>query len=353
MSARIKATLRRFMGVGSPFWPGIERSFGASAARIAPHDARRVNLWPPYRELLAEFVLPNSPDAVARSPHWQTMFGEPVKTVVQKLKHRGLLVEPNNPRARIGHGRDESDLRMLCLENGLQPTGAGADLVDRLLTIDPSGWLLGYPRELLQCSDFADHLAAPRNHANTPWLDCESAGPIRHDVDAQRNRHRDRIGSGFSDDEVNWQMLKGRARQAAHVGNLALCRNLHLDMANHLIRRSKGKQAIQALCVVCTFDLCGARNRGDVPSHLRASYSRFKLDRPSLSLSLVRRMGNLSGEMMLTMNEVREIFLSVATCLKVPRSPRKLWKVLQLAMEGTLDCEEGTSGSRIIRDLLE
>jgi hypothetical protein len=282
------------------------------------------------------------------------MFGEPVKAVLQKLKEQGLLVEPNNPRARLRHDRDESDLRMLCLENGLQPTGGAADLVDRLLTIDPSGWLLGYPRELLQCSELADHLAPPRNGAQTPSLDWDPAGLITQgDFDAQRDLLRDRIGSGLSDDDAIWRMLKGRAQQAAHAGNLALCRDVHLGMANHLIRRNKGIQAFQALCIVCIFDLCGARNRDDVPAQMRATYPRFDVDRASLALSLVRRMGDLSSKMMLTMNEVREIFLSAATCLKVPISPRKLWKVLQLALEGALDCEEGTCGSRIIRDLLE
>jgi hypothetical protein len=44
---------------------------------------------------------------------------------------------------------------MLCLEFGLPPTGSIDQLVDRLLTIDPTGWLLGYAGELLQCSDVA------------------------------------------------------------------------------------------------------------------------------------------------------------------------------------------------------
>jgi hypothetical protein len=354
MGARIKATLRRFMRVGSPLELDIQVGFGVSGAGIASRDARRVNHLPPYRELLAEFVLPTSPDAVARSPHWQRMFDEPIKAVLQKLKRQGLLVEPNNPRARICHDRDESDLRMLCIENGLQPTGGAADLIDRLLTIDPSGWLLGYPRELLQCSEFADHLAAPRVGMNTPSLELDLADLITQgDFDAQRDLLQDRIGSGLSEDDATWRMLKGRAQQAAHAGNLALCRIVHLGMAHHLIRRNKKMQAFQALCIVCIFDLCGARNRGDVPPQMRATYSHFDVDRPSLALSLVRRMGDLSGEMMLTMNEVREIFISVAICVKVPISRLRLWKVLQLALEGALDCEEGTCGNQIIRDLLE
>jgi hypothetical protein len=221
-------------------------------------------------------VLPASPDAVARSLRWQRRFDEPVKAVLHRLKEQGLLTEPNNPRARLRHDRDESDLRMLCLETGLSPTGGVAELVDRLLTIDPSGWLLGYPRELLQYSEFADHMAPPRNGAKT----------------------------GLSDDDLTWQMLKGRAQQAAHAGNLALCRNVHLGMANHLIRRNKGMQAFQALCIVCIFDLCGARNRSDAPPQMRAAYSRFDVHRPSLALSLVRRMADLSGKMMLTMDEL-------------------------------------------------
>jgi hypothetical protein len=147
MSARIKYQLFRLLGLSPSF------SFGIAAAptpsSIDREDFVRI------RRLLAEFVLPKSANAVARSPYWRGLFHEPVMTILRRLQAKGLLVEPNDPHARMRCDRDESDLRMLCLEFGLPPTGSIDQLVDRLLTIDPTGWLLGYAGELLQCSDVA------------------------------------------------------------------------------------------------------------------------------------------------------------------------------------------------------
>jgi hypothetical protein len=244
---------------------------------------------------------------------------------------------------------------MLCIEHGLQPTGSVGDLVDRLLAIDPSGWLLGYAGELLQCSELAQKMLASRQEsaASPSILDPELAGLFTQgDVDTQRYLLQDRLEREPTDNEVIWEMLKGRAQQTALEGNLALCRNVHLGMANHLIRRNKKTQALQALCIVCIFDLCGVRNRSDAPAEFRKSYSRFDPDRASLPAWLVRRLSDLSHEMMLSMNELREIFLAIGTRLNVPKTPRKLWGVLQLALEGTLDSSAETDGNRAVRELL-
>src|ERR1700678_1156662 len=64
-------------------------------------------------ELLAEFVLPNYCHAVAQSPFWSRAFGEPVSSVLRRLEEHGFLIEVNDPRARMCHGREESDLRVL------------------------------------------------------------------------------------------------------------------------------------------------------------------------------------------------------------------------------------------------
>jgi hypothetical protein len=358
MNARIKSTLFRLMGIEPPARSGVPIPLYISkpaTAGITRRDASRLINLTSYKELLAQFVLPNSAQAVARSPYWKGVFREPVKTVLQRLKAQGILVEPVNPRARICFDRDESDLRMLCLEHGLQPTGGADDLVGRLLTIDPTGWLLGYLGELLQCSEFAERPMATRREAmlNSPLLDPELAGLFgQRDVDTQRYLLRDRIERNPSDNEVVWEMLKERAQHTARDGNLALCRNVHLAMANHLIRRNKKTQALQALCVVCIFDLCGARDRSDVPAEMRATYSRFDADRASLASWLVRRLRDLSSDMMLSTSQLQEIFLFVGSCLKVPATPRKLWMILQLALEGALDCNAEIYSSRAIRDLL-
>jgi hypothetical protein len=272
------------------------------------------------------------------------------------LKAQGILIEPVDPRARICRDRDESDLRMLCLDTGLPPTGSADELVDRLLALDPTGWLLGFAGELLQCSERAQEtLVSQRQKVeSSPILDPDLAGLFTQgDVDTQRFLLQDRLEREPTDNEVIWAMLKARAQQTALEGNLALCRNVYLSMANHLSRRNKKPQALQALCIVCVFDLCGARNRDDVPAEIRKSYSRFDPDRASLRAWLVRRLSDLSSEMNLSRNELREIFLAIGTRLNVPKTPRKLWAVLQLALEGALDSNTETDGNRDIRELLD
>jgi hypothetical protein len=359
MSAGIKETLIRLWRMEHP------QSLGTQAPRhVAEATAGGIpignvdRLWdsPSYRRLLEQFLQPNSAEAVARSPYWREVFSEPVRSILRRLKALEVLIEPIDPRARMRHDRDESDLRLLCVEHGLQPTGGAEELVDRLLGIDPTAWLLGYAGELLQCSEWTKRgLASRRGRAvNPPILDPDLDGLFTQgDLDTQRYLLQGRLEREPTDDEVIWEVLKGRAQQTALEGNLALCRDVHLAMAKYLLRRGKNPQALEALCVVCVFDLCGARNRRDVPAEIRKSYSRFDPDRASLSSGLVRRLSELSCEMRLSMSELRGIFLAIGTRLHVPETPRKLWGVLQLALEGALDSNVETYGSQVIRELLD
>ena len=175
----------------------------------------------------------------------------------------------------------------------------------------------------------------------------------RSDFDAKQRSLQDRLQKDLSDNEVIWEMLKGHAQQTAREGNLARCRNVHVAMANHLLRRDKRGRELQALCIVCVFDLCGVRNRDDAPAEIRKSHSRFDAARASLAPWLVSRVRNLSRELALSMGEIREIFLQVCTRLPVPRDPRKLWAVLQLALEGGFDSADDVRRSRAIRQILE
>jgi hypothetical protein len=93
----------------------------------------------------------------------------------------------------------------------------------------------------------------------------------RSDFDARQCSLQDRLQKDLSDNEVIWEMLKGHAQQTAREGNLARCRNVHVAMANHLLRRGKRGRELQALCIVCVFDLCGVRNRDDAPAEIRVS----------------------------------------------------------------------------------
>jgi hypothetical protein len=356
MNAGIKDTLFRLLRFESP--PGsVEYApvdiINRTVERISLHNVERSRNSDSYRKLLAEFVVPNSSHAVVgRAPYWNGVLRKPVTMVLQELKARGVLIEPNNARARMCFNRDESDLRVLCLEHGLATMGSADQLADRLLTIDPTGWLLGYAGELLQCSELAARTMIGRTEA-APLLDPDVGGLFTQgDFSQQQNLLRDRSKGVPSDIEVIWEMLKGRAEQTARDGDLALCRTVHLAMANHLVRRNNLTKALQAYYVVCMFDLCGARNRSDAPAHAGNTYSRFDATRASLDPWLVSRITDVSREMRLPMDEVREIFLRVGMRLKMPTDLQKQWAVVKLALEGRLDCQGENARRRAIRNLL-
>ena len=157
---------------------------------------------------------------------------------------------------------------------------------------------------------------------------------------------------GAADDDAMWDMLRRHALQTAREGNLIRCRNVHLTMANHMLRRHKHKKALQALYIVCVFDLCGVRNREEAPGDTSRSYSRFDGMRASLAPGIVRRVSDLAREMALSMEEMREIFLGISARLPVPKDSRRLWTVLQLALEGGLDSNDAASSRRVIHSLL-
>src|ERR1700722_10448697 len=156
------------------------------AEPISLKDVDRLRDSPAYQQLLAEFVAPNSPDTVERSPRWREVFREPVRLVLRELQALGILIEATDPRARICFERDESELRMLCLEYNLPTMGSADQLADRLLAVDPTGWLLGYAGELLQCAESAVRAS--------PKLSDPDVGELftQGDFDAKRHELQDR-----------------------------------------------------------------------------------------------------------------------------------------------------------------
>jgi hypothetical protein len=349
MSARIKDTLFRMLSFG-PAHGRVDHAsvYGSDrgAEPISLKDADRLRNSLAYQKLLEQFVAPNSPEAVERSPRWKEVFLEPVRLVLRELQAQGVLIEASDPRARICFDRDESDLRMLCLEYSLPTMGSADQLADRLLTIDPTGWLLGYAGELLQCAESAVRASPPCSDPDAGEFFTQG------DFDAKRQQLQDRRESAPSDDEVIWQMLKERAERTAGEGDLKLCRNVHLAMANHLIRRKNPAKALQAHCVVCVFDLCGVRDRSEAPAHARKTYSRFDDTRTSLAPWLVTRIGDLSRELALPMDEFRDLFLGIAVRLKVPKDSQKLWAAVKLALDGRLELEDENARNRAIQELL-
>jgi hypothetical protein len=224
-------------------------------------------------------------------------------------------------------GRDESDLRMLCLERGLEPTGSADQLADRLLQNDIADRLFDRRGLMAQRAETGSREMVIGNKPAT----CASPFPSEKVATITETD----LGTGriASEEDLIWGALKRHALQTAREGNLARCRNVHLAMANHLLRRNKQPKALQALCIVCVFDLCGVRNRGDAPYGTDKSYSRFDATRASLAPWLVRRIRNLSHEMTLSTEELREVFLGASSRLHVPRNSGKLWEVLRSALK--------------------
>jgi hypothetical protein len=72
----------------------------------------------------------------------------------------------------------------------------------------------------------------------------------------------------------------------------------------------------------------------------------------SLAPGIVRRVRDVAREMALSMDEMREIFLNISARLPVPKDSRRLWAVLQLALEGGLDSDDAVSFRRVIHSLL-
>ena len=313
----------------------------ASTAARGPVDrVRELRQSPSYRKLLAEFVLPNAPDRVARDPHWTGVFDRPVPEILRSLKGGGILVEPGDARARLHFARDSSDLRVVCVELGLPTGGSDDDMVDRLLRLDPTGLLLGYPGELLQCADFVKRavvadLPPPRA---IPVADPDLAEMFTQaDYDAQREWIWGRTAREPSPDQVLWALLQARAQATARAGNLSLCRDAFLGMTRYLIRREKWLSAFKANCIVCIFDLSGARNRSDAPAAERPAYSRYDERLAFLEPAAIRRAKKLRLELALPMPVVGRMFLQMYAVVRPPGEPEKLWAVFRDALLGPVD----------------
>ena len=95
----------------------------------------------------------------------------------------------------------------------------------------------------------------------------------RHGFETEKERLKQEfLSKGYrepSDDDVKWRMLNRRPLQHATEGNLGLCRNMYLVMADFLSLREKLRDALRLYLIVCAYDLNGAQNRGVFPVNVR------------------------------------------------------------------------------------
>jgi hypothetical protein len=184
---------------------------------------------------------------------------------------------------------------------------------------------------------------------------------LKHIFDRQEfEAEKERLKQGFlskaypepSDDDVKWGMLNRRALQHAAEGNLGLCRNMYLVMADFLSRREKLKEALRLHLVVCAYDLNGAQNRGGTPSEMLRQFPLFDPTMATLAPAVVENVQDQAEELKLSADDVRKVYLQSTSPMDFPLSPGKTWPVLSLAIEGKIDLEDQPQCFKRIRALL-
>jgi len=312
-----------------------------------------------HQRLLVSFTLPNSVEGVPKWTNWGGLLGESLNSAIQRLKTEGALLPVNEPARRILYNRGANELRKLCRDHGLKVSGVKEQLAERLLCIDPTGLVLGCPGELLECSREAHQIANARREARKQsQLDDPDLRHVfdRQEFEAEKEKLKQQFFSTARpeppDDDVKWAMLNRRALQHANEGNLGLCRNMHLVMADFLSRRKKLKEAFRLYLTVCAYDLNGAQNRGGMPSEMLRRFPPFDPAMATLAPAVVESVQDLAEELSFSVDEVRREYLESAALLNLPLALGKGWSVLSLAIEGKIELGDQPRCFRRIRDLL-
>ena len=313
-----------------------------------------------YQRLLLSFTFPNTSEGVPKGVDWDGILGEKLDLAIQRLKKDGALLQVNDPESRILHNRGANELKRMCREHGLKVSGTKEQMAERLAGIDPTGSVLGYPGEMLKCSQEAEQIANARRQV---WKQSQLDDPdLRHvfdrrEFDEEKERLRQRFASKGqpepSDDDVKWAMLNRQALQHAAAGDLGLSRNMYLVMASFLSRRGKLRDALRQYLIVCAYDLNGAENRAGVPSEMLREFPLFDPTMASLAPVVVGDIRGLAEDLKLSDENVREIYIHCASSMNFPQPPEKTWSVLSLAIQGKIDLEDQPRCFQRIRSLLE
>ena len=312
-----------------------------------------------YQRLLLNFTFPNSVDSVPKWVDWEGLLGESLDSAICKLKACGALLSVDKPKWHILYKRGSEELKKMCRDHGLKVSGTKEQMAERLASVDTTGSKLGYPRELLKCSQEAEQLANARREA---WKQSRLGDPDlrdvfdRQDFEAEKERlKRQRLAKQYpepSDDDVKWELLNKRAQQHATEGHLGLCRNMHLVMADVLSRRGKLKEALGQYLIVCTYDLNGARNRGGLSADLLRQFPLFDRRAATLAPVVVENVHDIAEALKFSTENVRQLYLNSLTPASFPLEPEKSWSVLALAIEGKIDLNDQPRCFERIRALL-
>lgn len=312
-----------------------------------------------HQRLLINFLFPNSADNMPKWIEWNELLGESVASAIQRLKESGALTVVNDPMARVLHNRGVKDLKSLCSQNGVKPSGTKLQMAERLLEIDATGMMLGYSGELLKCSPEGEDIANARKAAwEVTQLDDQDLRGIfdQSDFEAAKERltaqFRQKGYSNPSDDDVKWSLLNSAALKYAKEGQLGLCGNTYLTQARFLQRRNKTQGALRLYLLVCAYDLNGAQNRGVLSPELLQKYPLFDVKMAFLAPLVVDSVRKLMAQLNYSLDQVRAMYFEATSEMGFPLKAERSWSVLCNALEGKIDLNEQPEAMRIVRELL-
>jgi len=312
-----------------------------------------------HQLILLYFTGPNATGTLPRSYDWAGVLGESVESAVSRLIADGALWEVIEAKWRILYGRGATELKELCRSHGLKVSGTKEQLAERLAGIDPTGSAFGHGGRLYICSEEAARLIALHRHSlEVAMGDLRRLGGLfsfaefgaEKGVLAQRFSNKGL--NAPSNDDVKWSLLNKRALQHATEGNLGLCRNCYLAMAEFLQRRDKLKQALTLYLLVCAYDLNGAENRGGWSGELLKEFPLFDLKMSSLAPAVIDEVQDIMEAIPLTLDEVSVIFTDTTARTNFPLPTERSWSVLALALEGKIDLNEQPECFKRIRRLI-
>ena len=234
-----------------------------------------------YQRLLYSFLFPSTPGNIPSWVDWYNILGEPLDAAIQRLRDEGALLVADDPRSRLSYNRGAKELKQLCKENGLKVSGTKEEMVERLVLVDTTGQVLGYPGELLKCSAEAATLACAWRDAARAEADCQKQfGVSLKELSVEKEHLTQQFATkghpAPSDDDVAWSLMNKKAMQHATEGNMGFCRNAYLMMADFLLRRQKLSEALRLYLIICSYDLNGAQNRGGTSVEMLKDVSRSK-----------------------------------------------------------------------------
>ena len=145
---------------------------------------------------------------------------------------------------------------------------------------------------------------------------------------------------GIPENDIKWGLLNKHLLEYSENNDWGLYRNTRFEMAEILRKEMKLRGALKTYLEVCYFDLNGPMNRGgtDDPEILK-EFPVFDPKSAFIAPGIIDRVKIISKKLRMNLNQIKEIFIShnekLWRNLKLPISPEKAWKDLELEIRKT------------------